>query len=592
MATTNCKPIRLMRSSLVSLLAFALVAGSAFAGERVRPARAGSVPDWVKAASVALTPQPEAESARTLKSPVTQIWTDSYVYTSQQPAQVSITVQPNGWSAPATMYLYRQDRVTGAKEYYNLPQRAFLPVGESSDLFGAAGAPIAIQIPSLTGFRLFGTGGALGSAVAASATGRYQMVLELRDASGSRVISKSNAMYSYVDSIVQVTANVTTDTTWMNTNAYVLATKAVFVTNGATLTIQPGTFVIGTKAAQAALVVDRGAKLIADGTAMNPIVMTSDQAPGTRGRADWGGLVINGFAPINQAGGVATGEGDTGVYGGSDPNDSSGVLRYVRVEYAGIEFSPENELNGIAFQGVGNGTVVDHVQVHFNKDDGVEFFGGTVNAKHLLLTNIGDDSIDWVLGWTGSVQFAVVVQSGDDADQGIEADNLSGNNDNLPRSNPNIFNITLVGDPDSNEGNESDIGMLLREGTAGRIRNAIVMGFKEAGIDIVGSSQAQATAGALTVRNSIAWNNGPYNNEFSRTNFESDATNRTVDPMLADPYMLLRPDLEPLADSPALDIRFVETPPDNGFLVPTDFIGGVGPGNNWVLSGWATFLRN
>jgi hypothetical protein len=392
-----------------------------------------------------------------------------------------------------------------------------------------------------------------------------------------------------VDSVVQVTSNVLSDTTWTNNNAYFIATKAVFVRNS-TLTIEPGTFVFGSKAQQSALVIDRGAKINANGTAMNPIVFTTDQPIGTRGRADWGGLIVNGFAPVNVGEGV--GEGNTGTYGGNDPNDDSGVLRYVRVEFAGIEFSPDNELNGIAFQGVGRGTVVDHVQVHFNKDDGVEFFGGTVNAKNLLLTANADDSVDWVEGWTGSLQFVVVQQSGDDADNGIEADNKSSNNDLEPRSNPKIFNVTLIGDPDSNEGGESDIGMLLREGTAGIIRNAIVAGFKDAPVDIVGSSQAQATAGALTVRNSIFFNTGPYNNDFSQSTIEGDATNRITDPMLADPYMLLRPDVEPLAGSPAFDIRYVATPPDDGFLVPTDYLGAVAPGNNWVLTGWATFLRN
>ena len=108
-------------------------------------------------------------------------------------------------------------------------------------------------------------------------------------------------------------------------------------------------------------------------------------ARGLRDRADWGGLIINGNAPINVPGGEAIGEGDTGRYGGTNPDDSSGVLRYVRVEYAGTEFSPDNELNGIAFQGVGRGTQVEFVQVHFNQDDGIEFFGGTVDVKYAVV---------------------------------------------------------------------------------------------------------------------------------------------------------------------------------------------------------------
>jgi len=205
---------------------------------------------------------------------------------------------------------------------------------------------------------------------------------------------------------------------------------------------------------------------------------------GSRGRANWGGLVISGDAPLNVPGGEAFGEGDTGVYGGNDPNDSSGVLRYVRVEYAGIEFSPDNELNGIAFQGVGRGTVVEFVQVHFNKDDGLEFFGGTVDVKYAVMTGIGDDSFDWTEGWQGRGQFWIAQQYGDDADQGIEADNNAENNDLEPRANPTLYNLTLIGDPDFDQGSESDEGILLREGTAATIKNSIVMGFKEVGLNI------------------------------------------------------------------------------------------------------------
>ena len=149
---------------------------------------------------------------------------------------------------------------------------------------------------------------------------------------------------------------------------------AVFVKNGAILTIEPGVKIYGEQATNGTLIIAQGSKIMAEGTASAPIVMSSDAFEGSRARGQWGGLIINGSAPTNQ--GVTFGEGDTGAFGGNDPTDSSGVLRYVRVEYAGIEFSPDNELNGIAFQGVGSGTVVDHVQVHMNQDDGVEMFGG------------------------------------------------------------------------------------------------------------------------------------------------------------------------------------------------------------------------
>ncbi len=337
--------------------------------------------------------------------------------------------------------------------------------------------------------------------------------------------------------------------------------------------------------------------------------MTSDQPVGFRGRGDWGGLILNGNAPVNLPGGVGIGEGSTGIYGGSDPDDSSGVLRYVRVEFAGIEFSPDNELNGIAFQGVGRGTIVEHVQVHFNKDDGVEFFGGTVDAKWLVLTGIGDDSIDWTFGWQGRIQFAVVQQRGDDTDNGIEADNNGNNNDLLPRSAPTLYNITLIGDPSfTNFGPESTDGMRLREGTAGIIRNAVVMGFKSEAIDVRNTStQNQITLGTLQVTHSIAYDNrcattGCGGSGSSQARNTAGAPlwdpagnlNSTANPVLADPYNPLLPNWQPLPGSPALTLPAAAvpaTPPDvEPFWTPVTYRGAFDGVTNWML-GWTNFAQ-
>ena len=121
---------------------------------------------------------------------------------------------------------------------------------------------------------------------------------------------------------------------------------------------------------------------------------------------------------------------------------------YVRVEFAGIEFSPDNELNGIAFQAVGRGTQVDHVQSHLSRDDALEWFGGTVDGKYLVMSGAADDGLDWTFGWSGRVQFAAILQRGDDADNAIEADNNEFSNNVVPRSHPQIYNVTICGDPD------------------------------------------------------------------------------------------------------------------------------------------------
>lgn len=292
---------------------------------------------------------------------------------------------------------------------------------------------------------------------------------------------------------------------------------ATFVGDGETLTILPGTTVFGSENAHA-LIVARGGTLNAAGTQANPIVFTSRadvelQQDGIAGNErtststasqEWGGLVINGRAPINDcnsavAGGSAgceqSGEGSSGLYGGDQPNDNSGTLQYIRVMYAGFQITGNNELNGIAFQGVGDGTTVDHIQVHNNSDDGVEFFGGTVDVNYLVITGSEDDGIDWTSGWTGSVQFALVQNTGR-GENGIEADGLENDEDATPRSNPNLSNFTFLGAPSSNA--DGSQGIRLRRGTGARLINGIVVNWDEHGLDVDSASTftlAAATAG-------------------------------------------------------------------------------------------------
>ena len=390
---------------------------------------------------------------------------------------------------------------------------------------------------------------------------------------------------------VRVVRGVFTRDLTLTSDTFWVLRGAVFVREPARLIIQPGTTVIGETATRGTLVIDRGAQIIAEGTRDAPIVFTSDQPVGERGRGDWGGLIINGRAPVNLPGGVGIGEGDTGVYGGTEPDDNSGILRYVRVEFAGIEFSPDNELNGIAFQGVGRGTVVEDIQVHYNKDDGIEMFGGTVDIKRAVLTGIGDDSIDWTFGWTGRMQFAIAQQRGDDADRGIEADNNATSNDLLPRSAPTIFNLTLIGDPATDLGTESTDGIRFREGTAATLRNAIVIGFKTAGVDVRNTSTlAQVTGGTLRMTHAIVAGN--------RANFAGGAatllaaaggTVAQVDPQLVSPFDRAAPVFRPLPGSPAVTLE-PAIPPNDGFFEVALFRGALSdnPEEDWTL-GWTNY---
>ena len=408
-----------------------------------------------------------------------------------------------------------------------------------------------------------------------------------------------------------VSGRIAGDTTW-DSGSYWVLRGAVFVDAPARLTIEAGTEIFGEYPTNGTLIIARGARILANGTAAAPIVFSSDQPVGERARADWGGLIINGRAPLNVPGSEGFGEGDTGTFGGNDPADDSGHLRYVRVEFAGTEFSPDNELNGIAFQGVGSGTEVDHVMVKYNKDDGLEFFGGTVAVKHVVLQGIADDSVDWTDGWTGKGQFIIVMQSGDDADQGIEADNNGDNNNLTPRSNPTLYNLTLIGDPDTEQGSESDTGMLLREGTSATIRNFIVLGFKEASVDVDHTATFdQIENGSLTLGSGIIHGNCVVSRcvgQFRPDGDDARASITTrdfvtgspdvafVDPMLAAPFDLSNPDYRPAEASPALTgaVR-PSVPPNDGFFEIANFLGAVGPaggGQDTWWMGWTDFATD
>lgn len=372
------------------------------------------------------------------------------------------------------------------------------------------------------------------------------------------------------------------------------------------LTIEPGTTVYGETSTNGMLVVTRGSKIMAEGTRDEPIVFTSSKAPGSRARGDWGGVIINGRATINACAednkteGLceAFGEGGTGWYGGGNDADDSGVLRYVRIEFAGRIVSPDNELNGLALQGVGSGTTLEYIQVHMNKDDGVEFFGGTASFKYVLTTGIADDNLDWTDGWRGRGQFFVAQQYDDAGDNGIEADNNGEDNTAAPRSHPVLSNLTLIGSPDSEH---SDLGILLREGTAANIHDTIVTGWNDAGLDIDhaetfanASDGNGGLSGELTMEHSIVSSTSPFeeddDNEIPLDEFFHDMNtgNQVVDPRLVAPFDVADPDYRPASGSPAISGANV---PADSFFTPVDFIGGVDPDDDWT-AGWTTHERN
>ncbi|NUP06797.1 MAG: T9SS C-terminal target domain-containing protein [Polyangiaceae bacterium] len=258
----------------------------------------------------------------------------------------------------------------------------------------------------------------------------------------------------------------------------------VSVPDGATLTIEAGTTIVGDKATLGTLVVQRGGKIDAQGTKDAPIVFTSALPAGEREEGDWGGVVLLGRAPINEAGGEAEVEGfqDPQLFGGDDANDSSGTLKYVRIEFGGIEIADGNEINGLTLGGVGKGTTIDFVQVKNTLDDCFEFFGGTVNASHLVCFRNGDDGFDFDSGYVGSLQFLFLAQDPSIADDanGLECDNDADDPTVTPVTNPKISNITLCGQ--NGDQPKQQYGFLFRRGFKATITNALVTGF-EAGVD-------------------------------------------------------------------------------------------------------------
>lgn len=398
-----------------------------------------------------------------------------------------------------------------------------------------------------------------------------------------------------------ISGTLTGDVTLTNDTNWVLQ-GGVFVgeDGGATanLTVEPGTRVLGVTGNDF-LAVQRGSKIFAEGTANAPVVFTGpfNASDASAGAGNWGGLVINGQAPINICGDEVpfaqcedVGEGGSGNFGGDDPTDSSGVLKYVRVQFGGFRINDEDELNGIAFQAVGSGTTVEYVQVHANEDDGIEFFGGTVNAKHLVLTGIKDDSLDWTHGWDGNVQYLLVQQdpsAAADKERGIEADNFEDNNDATPRSQPSIANATFIGGPSDNK---TTTGMVLRRGTGFNMTNVIVTGFERClDLDSDATFAAAGTpdnlTGTATMENTIISCDVNFDEEaedaFSvQAFFEAQMGNQVADPALDGIY--------PTANTPG--VMAIDSDKFGSFFDKTNYAGAFKSQAGAWTNGWTEFL--
>lgn len=286
-----------------------------------------------------------------------------------------------------------------------------------------------------------------------------------------------------------ITANITANTIWETGKTYVLGSR-IAVTNGATLTIQKGVIVkgeAGTGANATVLIIARGSKIMAEGTATEPIIFTSvadEIQPGQIASPNldasfnglWGGLIVLGNAPISADAGAVQIEGippsdQNGLYGGTAGDDNSGVLRYISIRHGGANIGEGNEINGLTLGGVGSGTVIEHIEIISNQDDGVEFFGGSVNASNILVWNSGDDAIDTDQSWSGTLNNFVVI-CGSETDHALEIDGPEGS----MLAGHTVKNGSIKGSDAAELGD-------FRDAARGTFENIYFFGFPDPAID-------------------------------------------------------------------------------------------------------------
>ena len=296
---------------------------------------------------------------------------------------------------------------------------------------------------------------------------------------------------------INATTTLTSDKVW-TLKGY------VYVTDGAKLIIQPGTTIISDIGEKGALCIERGAQIIAEGTALKPIVFTSGKPVGERTPGDWGGIVILGRAKTNWAT-EPTIEGGIGkAFGGTNDLDNSGVLRYVRIEYAGIAAMPNSEINALTLGGVGSGTILENIQTIYANDDAFEFFGGTVNGKNLYAYATADDDFDFDFGYTGTITNGVAkrdpqfVDSGD-AGNGVECDNDGAGSPAQPYTHPKLLNMILIGPNSSSSLSNHNVGLRFRRATQFTMKNSIIWGWMKGGLRLESNETTQFVKDGVSV---------------------------------------------------------------------------------------------
>jgi len=415
---------------------------------------------------------------------------------------------------------------------------------------------------------------------------------------------------------ITLTDDITADRTLTANNLYIIPRmKQLFVKGGATLTIEPGTVIQGDQGA--VLVITRGSKINAAGTVDKPIVLTTTQPAGQKTAGWWGGLLVLGAAPVNvnklsePSSDEATFEAFTsaqpeGKFGGTAPHDNSGVIKYVRIEFAGFNFVNDREFNNFTLCGVGDATTVDFVQLHGGSDDGIEIFGGTVNVKHIVSSQNQDDGFDTDNGWQGKAQFVIIQNIAHpatlpEASNGYESDNhgTASSYAAEPRTLPTVSNVTLIGDHDFAGG--LNWAAIFRRGTGGHYINHIWFNFQKGPEIRDAQTAAQVTAGNLSVTYSMLFNNDIIASNLPPPQAAADIDETTVfnaashDQFNVDPGLpaaatsRTAPDFKPVANAAALTAG--TTPPADPFFdASATFAGAIGT-VDWT-TGWTAYPQS
>jgi hypothetical protein len=419
-------------------------------------------------------------------------------------------------------------------------------------------------------------------------------------------VTKGNGVFDY-----DLGLHITADETW---SGVILLDGWVYVDDGATLTIDPGTIIRGT--AKSVLVIERGGMINAVGTPSEPIVFTSNQGVGLRSNSDWAGIVLCGYGINNLGGGEGVAEGGIGsVYGGTDNTDNSGTMKYVRIEFPGYEVATGSEVNGLTFCSVGSGTTIDNIQVSNSGDDGYEWFGGAVNAKHLISYRTEDDDFDTDNGYVGMVQFGIAARDSSivdtDTANGFESDNDAAGSSNSPKTNALFSNMTMVGPSESNSippvlrtNHNEGSGARIRRNSRLQIYNSVFLGYGR-GLRLESEAGWLAAQGdTLTVQNVVL---AGIRNDLFKTDVGDGAAaveswyNQAIrsnqilalatDAMLADPFNYDARDFQVEAGSPLLNASWWYKPAvtgpsiDNPFFDHVPYIGALDETNDWT-AGW------